>query len=536
MYNSQTKLLLELKPAAAESQLAAEAAGGWPAAQRAEDKTLAAVARPRSSSAPAAPRKPPGHGGSETKKKKKKKRAADDDDAVTRRMGALPSIVCRAANGDLYLLSMDQVQRPRAVTPPPPPPLAAKSAAAAAAGKSVMGLLAAKGFGRRLRERHTHDLQAARTRAAELQKAAAKRRAVEALSVRNAKSHADSLPQESHWQRVQQEYLRGSLLLPEPPAGERPTTAEARVRAILAAHADHAPCNAVRAEVWDVVSYGGQGRGAAMLTMDLGRDAHDEREPQADGAAAEGAERAESAEGVYLRACEQCQVVVLSTVLKEMRKRVANMDHLYLKHRGTQALSAALPANTAMHTLRLRGNAIDAAACSLLVAGLARNGTLRCLDLSNNNLGDAGATNLAALVSAKVTAHQTLEELVLNQCDISDAGVAALAAALAEGGGNATLATLRLRNNCLMDGAAAELAQLLRCCKKCALTELDLSWNRLGPAGAVALGAALRADCPLRALHVEWNGTPQGGSVSPPSSACVVQMCRTHGDGSCVGL
>jgi hypothetical protein len=115
---------------------------------------------------------------------------------------------------------------------------------------------------------------------------------------------------------------------------------------------------------------------------------------------------------VYTRACQQCKVVVLSTVLKEMGKRVANMDHLHLKLRGTQALAAALPTNSVMTSLRLRGNSIDAPAVSLLVSGLALNRTLRCLDLSNNALGDAGAANLGALVSVVNAARPKLQELV----------------------------------------------------------------------------------------------------------------------------
>lgn len=79
---------------------------------------------------------------------------------------------------------------------------------------------------------------------------------------------AGSYPPDSKWRRLQEEYWRGTLA----PVEDRPPTAEMRIRAILASHADEAPCNAVRAEVWDVATAGGQGRAAAMLTMDLDRD------------------------------------------------------------------------------------------------------------------------------------------------------------------------------------------------------------------------------------------------------------------------
>ena len=78
---------------------------------------------------------------------------------------------------------MDQIQRPRAATPPPPP---SRAAAAAAVGKTAGEVMAAKRWGRKLRERQSDDLEAARARAVEVQKAAAKQRAVEALTRRNA--------------------------------------------------------------------------------------------------------------------------------------------------------------------------------------------------------------------------------------------------------------------------------------------------------------------------------------------------------------
>jgi hypothetical protein len=207
---------------------------------------------------------------------------------------------------------MDQIQRPRAPTPPPPP----RAAAAAVVGNTAVEVMAAQRWGRKLRERHNDELVAARTRAVEVQKAAAKQRAIEALTRRQAEPEPETIARgqspvscpclgdftfsrrlspchrahekrmrcdgsggkltplqarwyaDSRWRRLQEEYRRGTLT----PVEDRPPTAEVRIRAILASHANEAPCNAVRAEVWDVATAGGHGRAAAMLAMDLDRD------------------------------------------------------------------------------------------------------------------------------------------------------------------------------------------------------------------------------------------------------------------------
>ena len=42
--------------------------------------------------------------------------------------------------------------------------------------------------------------------------------------------------------------------------------------------------------------------------------------------------------------------------------------------------------------------------------------------------------------------------------------------------------------------------------------ELNLGWNNIGPTGAIALGNAVKSNCPLKALTLEWNGLETKGT------------------------
>ncbi|MFI7131949.1 hypothetical protein ACIBQ1_40170 [Nonomuraea sp. NPDC050153] len=102
-------------------------------------------------------------------------------------------------------------------------------------------------------------------------------------------------------------------------------------------------------------------------------------------------------------------------------------------------------------------------------------GRLAVLDLSYLDLGPDGAELLATSLRA-----DRLRELELRYCRIGDAGLAALAASPHLGG---------LRRLCLQrNRVTAEGVRSLH--RFAQLTELDLRYNRIGPAGAEALLAA----------------------------------------------
>ena len=90
------------------------------------------------------------------------------------------------------------------------------------------------------------------------------------------------------------------------------------------------------------------------------------------------------------------------------------------------------------------------AAVEELGAVLKENTTLKSMDLSINQIGDAGAADIAAALKE----NSTLLRLYLYNNQIGDPGAAAIVAALKE---NSTLQELVLRRNHIGDAAKAEL-------------------------------------------------------------------------------
>jgi len=124
--------------------------------------------------------------------------------------------------------------------------------------------------------------------------------------------------------------------------------------------------------------------------------------------------------------------------------------------------AAALAQNTTLTSLDVSNNEIDAAGA----AALAQNTTLTSLGVCSNQIGDDGAAALAQNI--------TLTSLDVSENQIGDAGAAALAQ-------NTTLTSLDVHENQIGDAGATALAQ------NTTLTSLEVSDNQIGDAGATAL-------------------------------------------------
>jgi Leucine Rich Repeat (LRR) protein len=236
---------------------------------------------------------------------------------------------------------------------------------------------------------------------------------------------------------------------------------------------------------------------------------------------------------------------------------------------GAAAVAAALDDGVALETVYLGCNRIGADGASVLAAAVARS-AIDALWLKRNPLGEAGAQRIAELVAAGGP-----RVLDVYNCELGDAGVAAIATALASPrcrvehvylGGNAAgpqaaeaiaalvATTSRLRGLQLsasrLGAHAAELARglerngsletlgLASCGLDAAggaaiagalarhprLLELDLGIapsahalgeapNQIADAGAPAVAELVRANGPLRALDLRWNGITSRGAM-----------------------
>ena len=154
-------------------------------------------------------------------------------------------------------------------------------------------------------------------------------------------------------------------------------------------------------------------------------------------------------------------------------------------------------------TLNLENNQIGAAGANDLAAALEKNTSLTMLDLGGNQIDDAGAKDLAAALEKNIS----LTTLNLQFNPIGAAGAKDLAVALEK---NTSLTALNLANNQIYAAGAKDLAAALE--KNTSLTMLNLMGNRIGFAGAKDLAAALEKNTSLTTLNLQSNAIRAAGA------------------------
>lgn len=102
------------------------------------------------------------------------------------------------------------------------------------------------------------------------------------------------------------------------------------------------------------------------------------------------------------------------------------------------------------------------------------NGSVQQLDVSDNPIGLLGVQAISEMLTPNMNPIQSLTELVLDKCEITDAAGMVLARALHS---NRTLQALHLSRNQLSDNTAAAFGRMLQA--NGYLEKLDLSWNNI---------------------------------------------------------
>jgi hypothetical protein len=174
-------------------------------------------------------------------------------------------------------------------------------------------------------------------------------------------------------------------------------------------------------------------------------------------------------------------------------------------------------------SLVLKHYALGPGGASALATVLAINRSWTSLNLADSALGEAGGEAIArALVES-----QAIQELDVSNCGIGGRGVGALSTTLHDDGAP-RLHTLRLRGNRLGDDAIAQLARALVFASH-ALVNLDVSDNKLGPAGARSLALTIQQGLVIR-LDAAWNGLGSDGGLELLAGmrAAVEPDCLTH--------
>ena len=159
-----------------------------------------------------------------------------------------------------------------------------------------------------------------------------------------------------------------------------------------------------------------------------------------------------------------------------------------LEEAGAAALGACLAglhgSTCLISRLTLRSMGIGAEGVAELAEGLAAVPQLRVLDISGNQLKDAGASGIAEAFLSLPLASRKLETLLLSTNEIRAAGTASLGRLCAL---SPALTSLSLYDNLIKDEGAVALADALSSGGRHRLRSLDVRSNGLRPAGAEAL-------------------------------------------------
>ena len=175
------------------------------------------------------------------------------------------------------------------------------------------------------------------------------------------------------------------------------------------------------------------------------------------------------------------------------------------------------PGIGSLYELNLRANGIRHLGCTALAARLA--GSLRRLCLASNPIGRDGAFALGAALPSCA-----LELLDVSGCSIDTEGCIALAAGVAA---STTLLELLIGFNRLGPAGVVALASALAT-PTSQLAVLDCEWTSAGPAGAEAIGRALlqRGTRAMQRIDLSSNGI-NALAVVPLSAALASSILHT---------
>lgn len=149
-----------------------------------------------------------------------------------------------------------------------------------------------------------------------------------------------------------------------------------------------------------------------------------------------------------------------------------------------------------VHSLDVSRNEICFAGAARIFTALARNLTLKSINLEGNPFGPTSTNELHTFLAE----NKALTELNLSGCDLKTDGIAILSDGLVK---NHTLLTLSLAWNSLEDSGAVALASALG--RNDTLKCLDLSSNRIRDAGGAALCENLKYNRSLEVLNLQDN-------------------------------
>lgn len=197
-----------------------------------------------------------------------------------------------------------------------------------------------------------------------------------------------------------------------------------------------------------------------------------------------------------------------------------------LSETGLQTLTDALGASSALNKLALTFGTpgIRAAGCEAMSDWLGKNSQLTILDLTSNDIGDAGVTAIGKALASGVTIVKTL---MLTTNNIGPQGGIALADVLSR---ESALTSLTLADNELGDDGVTSIAEALK--TNTTLYALMLDSNRIKSAGAIAIANSLKVNASLTRLsfesHTLLHESSQFNDIGDDGTHAFADMLKTN--------
>ena len=176
--------------------------------------------------------------------------------------------------------------------------------------------------------------------------------------------------------------------------------------------------------------------------------------------------------------------------------RTLDISNNNISDLGAQEIARALHENQTLQALNISCNNIRVDGAKAMAEALHENKELQYLDISNNNILDNGVI----AISECMKKHSKLQQLVISGNNISSKGTHQLAEAVKI---NTTLRSLDISNNKISSDGVKFINDCLKL--NCTLKELNLSENEITNEGVMELSEAIRMNMTLLKLNMSKN-------------------------------
>ncbi|ELU04703.1 hypothetical protein CAPTEDRAFT_222965 [Capitella teleta] len=206
----------------------------------------------------------------------------------------------------------------------------------------------------------------------------------------------------------------------------------------------------------------------------------------------------------YEKACSKFKALLSSRFHRKLAEDSSvDLKHYNLGSKGAMALSIPLVINTRISSLNLKDNNLNEEGVVWIGRMMAENTTVTELNLSHNNIGSHGALVMAEVLRQNIR----LKSLDISGNNFTDGDAKVLTKPIEE---HPNLRYLNLGSNCFGSEAGVLFKDLIA--ENATLQELDLRWNQIRMKGAQELARGMKENVSLKSLHLGWNGFSDDGA------------------------